>query len=72
VFAGGLDEGVDPALVAADGTVSTETYPGSVMTGGFAVFELPNREAAEEWARKLAVSCRCSQELREFMYDPQS
>ena len=30
------------------------------------------RETAVEWARKIAVSCRCSQELREFMYDPQS
>ena len=26
--------------------------------------------AAEEWARKIAAARRCSQELREFQYDP--
>lgn len=72
VFGGGIDESVDPVLVAADGSVSNETYPGIVIKGGFTVLELPDREAAEEWARKIAAACRCSQELREFMYDPQS
>ena len=32
---------------------------------------LPTREDAGEWARKIAATCRCSQELREFMYDPE-
>lgn len=50
----------------------TDIYPGSELKGGFAVLELPTREAAIEWARKIAVACRCPQELREFMYDPQS
>jgi hypothetical protein len=72
VFGGGIDEGVDPVLVSADGSVSTETYPGSELNGGFAVLELPTREDAVEWARKIAVACRCSQELREFAYDPES
>ena len=27
---------------------------------------------AIEWARKIAVSCRCKQELREFQFDPES
>ena len=34
--------------------------------------ELPSREVAVEWAAKIARACRCSQELREFMYDPES
>ena len=72
VFGGGIAEDVDPVLVAADGSVSAEIYPGSELKGGFTILELPDREAAEEWARKIAVSCRCSQELREFMYDPLS
>jgi hypothetical protein len=59
-------------LVSADGSVSAETYPGSNLKGGFTVLELPTRQAAEEWARKIAAACRCSQELREFMYDPAS
>ncbi|GAB3394150.1 hypothetical protein GCM10027568_24250 [Humibacter soli] len=72
VFGGGIEESVDPVLVHADGTVSSETYPGSTIKGGFTVLELPDRASAEEWARKIAASCRCAQELREFMYDPAS
>ena len=70
VFSSGIDEQVDPVLVDGDGSVSAEIYPGSRLKGGFAVLELPTREDAIEWARKIAVACRCSQELREFMYDP--
>ncbi len=72
VFGGGVHEGVDPVLVSADGVVSPEIYPGSHLTGGFTVLEVPSREEAVEWARKIAVACRCAQELREFMYDPAS
>ena len=72
VFGGGIDEEVGPVLVAADGTVSTETYPGVDIRGGLTILELPDRPAAEGWARKIAAACRCSQELREFQYDPQS
>ncbi len=72
VFGGGIEEEVDPVLVSADGSVSTEIYSGSELKGGFTVLELPTREDAVEWARKIAVACRCSQELREFRYDPES
>jgi hypothetical protein len=72
VFGGGIEEQVEPVLVSGDGTVSPEIYQGSTLKGGFTVLELPTREAAVEWARKIAVACRCSQELREFMYDPAS
>lgn len=72
VFGGGINEEVEPMLVSADGTVSPEIYPGSVLNGGFTVLELPTRADAEEWAKKIAAACRCSQELREFMYDPAS
>lgn len=72
IFGGGINEEVDPLLVSPDGSVSTETYPGFEINGGFTVLELPTREDAVEWARKIAVACRCSQELREFGYDPDS
>jgi len=72
VFGGGIDEEVDPVLVAADGSVSTGTYPGSEINGGFTVLNLATREEAIDWARKIAAACRCPQELREFMYDPAS
>lgn len=72
VFGGGINEQVDPVLVSGDGSISTQIYPGSRLKGGFAVLEVPTREEAEEWARRIAVACRCAQELREFMYDPAS
>jgi hypothetical protein len=73
VFGGGINEGVAPLMVAADGTITSETYPQTrELNGGFCVLELPSREAAIEWAARIASACRCSQELREFQYDPES
>lgn len=73
VFGGGLDEAVGPVRVAADGSVADGAYPeNEQLTGGFAVLELPSREEALEWAARFAASCRCPQEVREFMYDPES
>lgn len=72
VFGGGIDESVAPVLISSDGTVSPEIYPGSDLTGGFLVLEVPTRKDAEDWARRVAVACRCSQELRAFGYDPAS
>lgn len=73
VFGGGINEDVPPQMVAANGTVTNETYPQTKeFNGGFCVLELPSRAAAIEWAAKIAQACRCSQELREFQYDPES
>lgn len=73
VFGGGINEDVAPVRVAADGAVTEGTYPGhTVPNGGYTILELPTREAAIEWAAKIAKACRCSQELREFLYDPAS
>ena len=67
VFGGGL-ENQKASIVATDGTVSEGLYPGAV--GGFCVVDVPSREEALEWAAKIAVACRCAQEVREFMPDP--
>jgi hypothetical protein len=73
VFGGGINDNVAPLMVAADGTATNGTYPQTKeFDGGFCVLELPSREAAIQWAAKIAKACRCSQELREFMYDPES
>lgn len=73
VFGGGLDESVAPLMVAADGTTQAGTYPqNKELSGGFCVLESPSREVAIHWATKLAQACRCSQELREFHFDPES
>ena len=71
VFAGGLDEDVEPVLVAGDGTVRSGTYPETkTLNGGFTVIDVPSRESALEWAAKIATACRCAQEVREFQFDP--
>jgi hypothetical protein len=71
VFGGGLAEDVDPVMVAGDGTVTAGTYPQTrEFDGGLTVLDLPSREAALEWAAKIAAACRCAQEIREFMPDP--
>lgn len=73
VFGGGINTAVAPQMVAADGTVTNETYPQTKQfDGGFCVLELPSREDAVRWAARIAAACRCSQELREFGYDPES
>ncbi len=73
VFGGGINEAVEPVRVSADGTVTPGTYPGyKIPNGGYTILELPTREAAVEWAAKIAVACRCPQELREFQCDPAS
>ena len=73
VFGGGINDVVDAVMVGGDGTVTNETYPQfKELTGGFTVIEVPSREEALTWATKFAVACRCSQEVREFGYDPES
>lgn len=73
VFGGGIDESVPPVMVAGDGAVTDGTYPQTrTIEGGYSILELPSRADAITWAAKIAVACRCAQEVREFMYDPES
>lgn len=73
VFGGGINEDVAPLMVAADGSVTDETCPQTrEFDGGVTVLETPSREVAVQWAAKIVNACRCSQELREFGYDPES
>jgi hypothetical protein len=66
VFGGGLDEAVAPVMVSGDGTVTDGAYP----IGGLSVIDVPSREAALEWAAKIAVACRCAQAVSPFGRDP--
>jgi hypothetical protein len=71
IFTGGLEEDVDPVMVAGDGTVTAGTYPQTKqLNGGLTVIDVPSREAALKWAAKIAAACRCAQEVREFGFDP--
>ena len=64
---GGLEH-QQASIVATDGRVADGPYPEAV--GGFSVVDVPSREEALMWAAKIAVACRCAQEVREFMPDP--
>jgi hypothetical protein len=71
VFAGGLAGHEEMSVVATDGTVTSGPYPESkAHIGGFTVVNVPSREDALAWAAKIAVACRCGQEVREFLPDP--
>jgi len=68
VCAGGLED--QPAsIVATDGTVTDGPHPEAI--GGLTVVEVSSREEALKWAAKIAVACRCAQEVREFGPDPE-
>ena len=72
IFGGGLQR-QRASVVATDGTVADGPYPETkAVVGGFSILEVPSREEALAWAAKIAASCRCAQEVREIMYDPES
>jgi len=71
VFTGGIGDDEKTTLVAVDGTVTDGPYPETKeMIGGLAVLDVPTRDDAVAWAAKIAVACRCAQEVREFLHDP--
>src|SRR4029077_17035607 len=67
VFAGGVyphDE-VSVSVVAPDGTV-TDGAERKAYIAGVTIIAVPSLEEALQWAGKIAVACRCAQEVREF------
>lgn len=74
VFGGGMG-GHDTAktVTVADGVpvvtdgpfVETKEY-----LGGFSIVDVPDLEAALVWAKKLAIACRCPQEVKPFIEPP--
>src|SRR5512147_2715117 len=59
VFGGGIDEGVPPVLVSADGAVAKGGYRWAPrLDGGFTVLDLTSREEAVSWAARIAKACR--------------
>jgi hypothetical protein len=71
VFGAGL-ESQRASIVAVDGMVTDGPYPETKeVIGGFAVVEVGSRPEALEWAAKLAAACRCAQEVREVLPDPE-
>lgn len=72
IFGGGVER-QQATVVAPDGAVSAGPHPETkAVIGGFSIIDVPSREEALAWAAKIAVGCRCAQEVREIMFDPLS
>lgn len=71
VFGGGLAEHGEVNLVTAEGTVAS-VRTDKPYVGGFWIADVPSRAEALEWAAKTAAACRCAQEVREIMDDPEA
>ena len=72
IFGGGVRR-QRSSVVATDGTITDAPVPETKsVVGGFAIIEVSSREEALAWAARIAKGCRCSQEVREIMFDPES
>ena len=72
IFGGGIGR-QQATIVGTDGTVTDGPPPEEkTALGGFAVLEVPSRAEALDWAARIAAGCRCAQEVREILYDPES
>lgn len=71
VFAGGLGDPGEAGVVATDGVISVGPNPETKdFIGGPTVVDVPTLDAALQWAAKIAVACRCAQEVRQFLSEP--
>ena len=60
-------------IVGMDGATSLGPFPETkAVVGGFSIIEVSTRDEALMWAARIAESCRCPQEVREIMFDPES
>jgi hypothetical protein len=72
VHGGGLER-QRASVVATDGTVREGPLPETkAVIGGFSIVEVPTRAEALAWAAKIAAACRCAQEVRVLMDDPEA
>jgi hypothetical protein len=71
VFGAGLER-QKASVVATDGMVTDGPYPEiKEVIGGFVVVDVATRDEALEWAASFAAACRCAQEVRQIMPDPE-
>lgn len=72
IFGGGFNT-YEPVTVSNSGDVRQGPIKSSeIVLGGFSVLECASKEEAYKWAAKIAKGCRCPQEVREFIDDPES
>jgi hypothetical protein len=72
IWGGGLAR-QQATIVAPDGTATPGPFPETkAVVGGFCILEVASHDEALAWAAKIAAGCRCAQEVREIMFDPES
>lgn len=72
IFGGGVQR-QQSTVVATDGSVTAGPVPETkAVIGGFSIIEVPSHQEALVWAARFAAGCRCAQEVREIMFDPES
>ncbi len=72
IFGGGVQR-QQSTIVATDGIITVGPVPeAKSVIGGFSIIEVSSRDEALVWAAKIAAACRCAQEVREIMFDPES
>lgn len=60
-------------IVGTDGTIADGPFPETkAVIGGFSLIEVASEAEALAWAARFADACRCAQEVREIMFDPES
>ena len=67
VLAGAVDEG-SCSVVTADGTVTDGPAPYEIS--GMTIVEVASRDDALAWAAKIAIACRCAQQVWAISPDP--
>lgn len=71
VVGAGITDHQQGSTVAIDGSIAEiEHSQVKQYLAGFCVIEVSSREEAMKWAAKIAVACRCAQDVREIMFDP--
>lgn len=72
IFGGGVER-QQSTVVATDGTISAgPVRETKAVIGGFSIIDVSSRDEAHGWAARFAAACRCAQEVREIMFDPES
>lgn len=72
IWGGGIER-QQATIVATDGSVTSGPVPETkAVIGGFSIIETASHDEALAWAARFAAACRCAQEVREIMYDPES
>jgi hypothetical protein len=71
IHGGGVEQ-QRASIVGTDGLVADGPSPETkAVIGGFSIIQVSTRQDALAWAAKFAAACRCAQEVRELMDDPE-